>query len=478
MKSDIVIVSLGSGDPDLLNIKTVRILREAGSLILRTSRHPIASWLTEQGIRFSTLDHLYSESEDFDSLNQKAADCLIRLASGSEIVYAVPDAATDQTVRTLFRVKPENLAVSVIPGLSAYDLYLSSSLGRLTDTSVVLVPAVELTSGFFYDPNRTLLVTELNDQILAGQVKLFLSDMLDDEYSVVLLQPDGGAEEIPLWHLDRHAEIDHRHALLVPGSDFSGRNRFVMNDLAALMDRLRSPSGCPWDRIQTHETLRSYMIEEAWECVASIDQQDMDHLCEELGDLLFQIVFHSSIGQSYDEFTLDDVISSICLKMIRRHPHVFAARELNTPESVRDAWEKIKQEETGHRTAVSSLEDVSAGLPSLKYAAKLFRKLDGTPVVRSDASSVMQEILGLVTRMRGNPDKTDGEAFGRLLLLCAELGYIEGLDGELILRRSADRLKKRLKSAEKKIIEDGKSLEHLTFDDLGVYLNHVEDEIE
>lgn len=478
MNADIIVVSMGPGDPDLLNMKTQRILRESGSLILRTGRHPLTSWLRDNCISFSTLDFLYEESDDFDVLNHNAAEFLIRQAKAGPIVYAVPDAATDSTVRILLHEKPESVSAVVIPGVSLYDSYLSSALFLLQDSAMTIVPAEELSVSFRYDPNTSLLVTELDNPILAGQVKLFLSDMLGDEHYVFLIPNDKGPVSIPLYELDRQNGIDHRSAVLVPGSGLLERSRFAFSDLETLMEKLRSPEGCPWDRIQTHESLRPYLIEEAWECVSCIDQQDADHLCEELGDLLFQVVFHSSVGRSYGEFSIHDVVTAICSKMIHRHPHVFGDRDLKDPESVSAAWEQLKREETGSQSVVSSLDDVSAGLPSLKYTAKILKKLRETAAVRSDPEPVLSDIENLASSLRSGSVSPDTDVLSRLLLLCSELCFILGADSELILRQAADRLKYRLKKLEKDLKSDGKSLEHLTFEELGVYLNHVEDEIE
>ena len=479
MITDIVIVSLGPGDPDLLNQKTLRALRESGTLILRTGRHPLASWLKENSISFSTLDFLYEESDDFDLLNEKAADLLISQAKSGPVVYAVPDAATDRTVRALLRKKAESVSAQIIPGVSLYDAHLSSVLSFFQDNAVTAVPADELSDSFHYDPNTSLLITELDNPILAGQVKLFLSDALGDEHDVYLLLDGNKPLCLPLYELDRQEGLDHRSAVLVPGSGLLERSRFSFGDLEALMEKLRSPDGCPWDRIQTHESLRPYMIEEAWECVTCIDQDDPDHLCEELGDLLFQVVFHASVGRSFGEFSLHDVVTAICSKMIHRHPHVFGSRDLKDPDSVRAVWEQLKQEETGNRSVISSLEDVSSGLPSLKYAAKTMKKLKGTSAVRSDAEDVLADIEEITSSLRsGSVAGDSGLLLGRLLLLCSELCFILGSDSELILHQAVDRMKSRLKSVDKEAKNDGKSLEHLTFEELGVYLSHVEDEIE
>lgn len=478
MKVDIIVVSLGPGDPDLLNMKTLRMIREADTLVLRTGRHPIIPWLEDNRIHFSTLDSFYEQSDDFDVLNRAVSGHLIRLAASGPVVYAVPDAVSDRTVRTLLREKPDNLSVSVVPGLSLFDAHLTPALSFLQNAAVTSVPADELSDGFRYDPNISLLVTELDNPIQAGDVKLFLSDMVGDEHPVYLLQEGKQPVSIPLFELDRQTSIDHRAAVLIPASGLLDRNRFAFSDLDNLMEKLRSPSGCPWDRLQTHESLRPYMVEEAWECVASIDQQDPDHLCEELGDLLFQIIFHSSVGRSCGEFTINDVISAICTKMIHRHPHVFGDRNLCDPDSVKAVWEQLKQEETGNTSVLSSLNDVSIGLPSLKYATKVMKKLKDTAAVRSDPEPVLSDIADTASALRAGRAQASRDQLGRLLYLCAELCFVCGIDSELILHITVDRLKNRLKVAENAVKQDGKSLEHLTFDELGVYLNHVEGEIE
>ena len=475
-KASVTVISLGTGDPELLNGRTIRTIREAPSLVLRTGRHQIVSWLEQQHIPFTTLDHLYDQAEDFSMLNQNICDHLQVLASVSPVVYAVTDAVSDRTVR--FLLSGDKINVTVVPGTGLFDIHLSAALSTLSESPVLTAPAYDLLSGYPYDPNHSLLITELNDSILAGQVKIFLSETLDDMHTIYLIHGVSAPESSPLYKLDRQRNIDHMTAVLVPACGYTERQRFVFNDLVSLMEKLRAPDGCPWDRAQTHLSLRPYMVEEAWECVASIDQEDPDHLCEELGDLLFQVVFHSSVGKAFDEFTINDVITAITGKMIRRHPHVFSTQSLPDAECVKDAWEKIKQRETGSATISDSLDDVSSGLPSLKYAAKVFRKLKQAPAGNRPAAQILSDLRSLADSFLSGSVPADEDGLGRLLLLCAEYCSHSGIDSELVLHRSVDHLKERLKTVEKALIRDGKSLEHLTFDEVRVYLKHVEDEIE
>ncbi len=475
MKPEITVVSLGPGDPGLLNEKTVNALKNAETLVLRTERHPIVSWLCQNHISFISLDDLYTDAEDFDSLNQSITARLLQISSDHPVVYAVPDAVSDHTVRALFYRLKECCQLSIIPGVGAFDSYISSSLPFLSGSPVAIVPASDFLTSPCHDPKYTLLITELDNPILAGQVKIVLSDTLEDEHTVLMFVSDHCPFEIPLYKLDRQRNIDHRTAVLIPGSDFRSRTQFVMQDLVEIMDYLRSPDGCSWDRMQTHESLRPYLVEEAWECVASIDENDMDHLCDELGDLLFQIVFHSSIGKSYDEFSLNDVINCICRKMIRRHPHVFGN---NNAEGVIPSWEQLKQQETGHISVIESLDDVSAGLPSLKYAAKVLKKLSQTAIGSRTYSRIVSDIQKTADKILHSDEDKSKRLLGILLMLCAELCCTLKTDSEMSLHEAVDRLKDRMKEAYSDRNNNGKSFKHLTFDELGVYLQYVEGEIE
>ncbi|MBP5729352.1 MAG: MazG family protein [Clostridia bacterium] len=478
MKGEIKIVSIGQGNPDLLNVMTINTLREAERLILRTGNHPLTGWLDVNKIVYQTLDHLYGDAEDFDQLTHQIADEIIRNTGSCGVVYAVPDAYTDYSVKTLFRQVPEHIHITVVPGISSYDLHLSSALDHLPDASLQIVPAYDLISSFIYDPRSSLLITEIDNAILAGQIKIVLSDILEDEHNIFLIQESGRPVSLPLYMLDRQRLYNHFTAILIPGTDYLHREKYVLQDLTDIVSRLRAPNGCPWDRQQTHESLRPYLIEEAWECAAAIDENDPDHLGEELGDLLFQIVFHSSIGKDFDEFTIHDVITAVCRKMIRRHPHVFSA-DLPDLDNNAALWDKIKQSETGHHTLSENLDDISAFFPSLKYASKIIKKMFRSIKEDYSGSDIISEIRSLLQQRDCRDDtETPARLYGLLLLLCCALCCHSEVDSEWILHQTSDRLKECLKQAEKNIIMDGKSLESLTFSELCVYLKHVEGEIE
>ena len=471
------IVSIGPGDPELLNIKTINALRSADTLVLRTGRHGLSAWLKSEQIPFFSMDDLYESSKDFESLSDAIALRLWNIAAHAEgnVVYAVSDSMTDRTVDALFACRPETGTIDIIPGFSFADFYLPSCRSFFSTSDIRICPAASfMESG--YDPTHPLLLTELNDEITAGQIKNYLSVYIQDEETVFFLNGNADPFPIPLFELDRQPFYNHLSAVAAGIYPYDRRSRRTMEDLMSIMDRLRSSDGCPWDRAQTHESLKPYVVEEAWEVVDAIHQNRPDHLAEELGDLLFQVVFHASIGKSFDEFTIDDVIGTICSKMIRRHPHVFRKNEVtagngNAESFSSESWDKIKQEETGSKTPYEALDDISMGLPSLRYAEKAFRKLDRIPELSSPSAKEIVEHLQRISN--GISDTLSIEESEKklcsLLFCCVQLSHLFNIDCEVLLHQTISRVIQDCHALEKKgkIISD--THKPLTFNDLGVY---------
>lgn len=463
----ITVVSIGPGDPSFLNVITVRTLRDASPLVLRTGRHPLSVWLETEGMAFRTLDHLYETSDDFDALSRAAAEELWSLSGTSPyLVYAVSDVLTDRTVDALFSSRPEGGEVQLVPGFSFADYYLPACRPFFSTADIRICPAASF-DGTGLQPSRPLLITELNDEITAGEVKQALAAWIRDEETVLFLPGDGKAPPVPLYELDRQPFYDHLSAVACGPFSYEQRSRKTLEDLMEIMDRLRAPGGCPWDRKQTHQSLEPYVVEEAWEVVGAAEENDPLHLAEELGDLLFQVVFHTSIGKSFDEFTMDDVLSAICQKMIRRHPHVFAPASVSgatdaavelpeagtriTAEQVTDNWDKIKQAETGSKTPLEALKDVSPALPALRYAEKVLRKMKHVPALPDPApAEITESIRSLAEDLDpALPVSELEKRFAALLFACSRLSAALGLDSEILLHEFTARLIRDCQTLEK-----------------------------
>jgi len=483
-KSSITVVPLGPGSPDLMTLQAAELLQSGQRLFLRTAKHPVSEWLDQKGIQWTSLDDQYDRAEDFDALNDSITAILLSAAAHEPILYAVPDPLTDQTVLTLRKKAGDNaIPFRTLPGVSMADTCMAAGLRGSEEGSFMRINAIDF-SGSAYDPNVSLLITEIDSRILAGEIKLSLNEYLDDETMVVFFPPSDAPFRkmllIPLTELDRQKKYDQTVSVYLQGSDYRKRDRFVFQDLQRIMKRLRAQDGCPWDRAQTHLSLRPYMVEEAWEAVDAIDMEDMDHLSDELGDVLLQVVFHASIAESYDEFTMTDVISNICKKMLKRHPRLFGTEPaLQDPSDLArmtETWEALKRAETGSRTVGESLNDVSSSLPSLKYAIKINKKLAQLRKAVQSSAEVAQHIRTLSSSLlSGDNSSLDQKSMGKLLIYCMELCRLADVDGEVLLHEEVNRLKEKYQKAEKIILKDKKAPESLTFQQLGVYLNKVEE---
>jgi len=206
-------------------------------------------------------------------------------------------------------------------------------------------------------------------------------------------------------------------------------------DLVAVMDRLRSPGGCPWDREQTHRSLAPYLLEEAYETLEAIDTGDRDHLREELGDLLLQVVFHARVAAEHpdDPWTIDDVAAGITDKLVRRHPHVFADAVAETPAHVEAAWEQLKAAE---KSRTSALDGIPPALPALALAAKTLSRAH-----RAGIAPPLPEPAQ-------PPGAGDEEAVGDALLALVAHAHDQGVDAEQALRSAVRRYADRVRHAE------------------------------
>jgi len=239
--------------------------------------------------------------------------------------------------------------------------------------------------------------------------------------------------------------------------------------LRAIVAVLRSPEGCPWDREQTHASLRAGLIEEAYEVVEAINRNDDANLCEELGDFLLQTVFHSQIAEETSRFTFDDIARAISEKLIRRHPHVFGDDNCADSAEVLRKWDDIKRAEKGARVE-SALDGVSGGLPALLHAEKIQKKAarvgfdwpDAAPVIEK----VREELAEIEAAITAQHPEHIEEEIGDLLFSVVNLARKLKLDSETALRRSTDKFSSRFRMIEKAARERGLVMEEMSLPEL------------
>ena len=214
------------------------------------------------------------------------------------------------------------------------------------------------------------------------------------------------------------------------------KNEYTIDDLVEIMEILRSPNGCPWDREQTHKTIRRNLIEETYEVVEAIDKDDKTLMCEELGDLLLQVVFHARMAEENGDFTFSDVADGVCKKLILRHPHIFSDVKADTTEQVLTNWDNIKKEEKHQKSNREVLDSVSHSLPSLIRADKLAGKCHklGYDIATDDIAALANEFLSQ------NNAAVSEKTLGKLLLGLSAAARERGIDAEKALADACDDL--------------------------------------
>ncbi|MBQ7655383.1 MAG: nucleoside triphosphate pyrophosphohydrolase [Clostridia bacterium] len=467
-KSKITVVSLGPGPREYLTLGAIDVLKQAEQVILRTSmRCDAADYLREIGVEFETLDFLHEECEDFDELIERAVTYLLEKAGERPLCYAVFDAAADETVAALREKAPDAVVVPGVP-LSAPFLAAAPAQSKI---EIQTASSLEITS-----TQNPLLILECDSKMLMGECKLQLLDWYDSDQPALFFPPSDSAvrtyKQVPLSDIDRQPKYDHTCAVLLPPVKLTERKRFDFYDLVRVMDILRGEDGCPWDKEQTHESLKKYLVEEAYETAAAVSEEDWDHVADELGDVLLQVVFQANIGRQYGTFQLSDITTDICHKMLIRHPHIFGAGHCDNADEVLDNWEKIKKEERGYKTQAEVLKGVSVGLPPMMRAAKVQKKArnvgfdwndprDALAKVREEADEVLEEL--------DHPGENLEMELGDLLFACVHLANLAGVDAENALQKATEKFISRFSSMENAILCDGKRFQDLTLSEMVVY---------
>jgi tetrapyrrole methylase family protein / MazG family protein len=436
----ITVVGLGPAGASYLSNVVVDLMAAAERVLVRTLRHPAAAGL----VGVESLDHHYEEAETFEEVYRAMVEELVTVAGHHAplpIVYAVPGSPliAERTVE-LLRADPR-VEVSIVPGLSFLDLAWERLGVDPLSEGVRLVDAERFavqTDG----RAGPSLVAQCWSRSLLSEIKLSAGEHEDRvPPQVVLLHHLGLDDEqiVPVgwWEMDRTIAPDHLTSLFIPRQG-SARGMDEMARLEELVRTLRAQ--CPWDRAQTHSTLRPHLLEESYEVLDALgeleDPKDADgsafaHLEEELGDLLFQIVFHARLAEEEGRFTLADVARGVHDKLVHRHPHVFGDVDAATAEEVVSNWEEIKQREKGRSSVTDGIPNA---LPALLLSTKLQRKALAVklqvPAPGDGPAGLAQQIAALADDL---PVVAEADAsLTAATAATAATADIEGLVGDLL----------------------------------------------
>ncbi len=456
----VVVVGLGPAGPELTTLEAREILTDMGVVLLRTSRHPSAAPLLDEGAR--SLDAHYERAASFEEAYDGMVEEVVEAATEhGRVAYCVPGSpfVLERSVAKL--IADERVAVRVVPGMSFLDLAWSRLLIDPVAERVRLVDAERFAVDAAGDAGP-MLVTQLWSRSICSDVKLAVET--PPSRPIVLLHHLGLADEVVRemsWDdLDRIPEVDHLTAVYL--RELAEPVGAELVRLAEVVRTLRSR--CPWDREQTHDSLVRHLVEETYEVVEAIedlgtgaDANAAAHLEEELGDLLCQVMFHATLASEEGLFNLADVAREVHDKLVRRHPHVFgpaggdAPEAPTTAEEVLGRWEQSKLEEKGR---ASLMDGIPAALPALGLAAKLEAKARsvglGWEATGEGADALRHALDALLAG--------DAGAAGGLLLGVARLSAARGSDPEEALRRASRALRERFERMERDVAAAGGTL--------------------
>lgn len=458
------ITVIGTGwTRDHLTLGAVEALKSGLKIILHTDHSGCAEWLKENGIAFESLDTLYEECEDFDEHIEAAVDMVLNAAEAQDVIYGVLD-VRDRSVSALLQEAADRMRI--IAGPSAEDALLAYSNG-----AALMLEASDW-ENFRLFAGENCIIRELDNRELASEVKLKLMETYPEECLVWVMNGGRPPVSIPLFDLDRMDRFDHRTCLLVPAvNDFMQLERYGFDHINQIIQKLCGPGGCPWDRAQTHESLRTCMLEEAYEVMEAIDEDDPDHLYDELGDMLLQIVLHAEIARRHGEFDISDVTTAISEKMIHRHTHIFGTDRASDTDQVLNLWHKNKKAERGQKTQTEVLRSVTKTLPALLRGLKVLKRSGDVGMCEHDLVHAMENAVKAVGEIAGSEKKE--ETLGNALLMMCDAARLLKVDPEIALNKAVDRFIDKFEETEHKISAKGVDFESASKNMVQEYWNLV-----
>lgn len=464
----LTVLGLGPADARLLTREAWAALEAAPLVLLRTARHPAVAGLPK-ALRRRSFDREYARGENFEAVYQRIVEAVLAQARRGDVLYAVPGhplVGEATTPALLARARSEGIPTRVIGGMS----FVEPCLEQLAAAGVYVDPldglqvcdALDLAAQHHpaLNPDKPALVAQIYARGVASEVKLTLMNQLAPEHAVwVVNGPDPAhprrrrpAVSVALGVLDHQEAFDHLTSLFVPALPrLEGWGAASVEGLHDTLARLRAPDGCPWDQKQTPESMREAILEEACEVIDAIDAGDTGALVEELGDLLFNVLFQAQIATEAAQFRMGDVVAAVDAKLKRRHPHIFGDVTVSGVGEVLTNWEAIKRQEHAARgkARTSALDGIPAALPALAQSQKLQHRAERAGFkweTREQRLRKVREELREVIAARSKAHLA--EELGDLLFTLVNYAEGHGIDAELALRAANRKFGRRFRGVE------------------------------
>lgn len=470
----IYVIGLGNEGEELSPDK-LEVIRSCGEVLVKTALAKSYRSVEAAQIKHTILDEIYQKSRNFDTLNSNLAEAVKKAASRhKDVAYLVDGSGYEDASVAILCKKVKD--VEILPAASKARIlkfFPSTSYSVFSAQDFIGMSCPE------FSKRLPLVIYEIDGAMLAADVKLKLFEHFSENTPVLYCDGEG-ARQIPLFELDRQKGYDYLSSALIFPQDFLRQERFSFADLLHIMERLRGEGGCPWDREQTHRSIKMNAVEEAYELVEAIDNGDAQGMMEEAGDLLLQTVFHSQISKEEGQFDIHDVISELCKKLIFRHSHVFGSHKAAGAEQALATWEKNKSVEKGQDTYSKALNGVARSFPAIMRAAKVQKRAAKCGFEFEKIEDIFGKLEEEIAELKeaiasGDASQIEKET-GDLLFSAVNLARWLKVDGELALNASTDKFIKRFEHMESRVLESGRKLSEVSLEEMEKYYQEGKDE--
>lgn len=420
----ITVIGIGTQKGELTQI-AAQLLAKHKCVYLRTKMSAAGKAVVKEYPHAVPLDDVYDSTQNFDEWVHTVCDTLIKADKDHDgAVYATDGDGCDAVAAELNKRTQVQMVYGVAPHSSQ----------PIADSKIKLTATDAVQKRPYLDTTLPLHVTEIDDGYLAGDLKLWLMEHYGDEQEITL-HIHGKTATVPLCDLDRQKGYGYDCELFIAAQEGFTKQRYTFGDLLRVMARLTAADGCPWDKAQTHESIRTNMIEEAYEAVDAIDAGDLDAMTEEFGDVLLQAIFHCNMAERTGEFSTADVLTGLCRKLVGRHTHIFGENKAQNADEALGFWEAAKSEEKSYVSTADKINRLPEGFPSLLAAQKVYKKLKkagiDAPLDKSDMAA------------------NDEDGYARLLFLLCARAANDDVDLEVALHKFVATLKREYTQAEK-----------------------------
>lgn len=458
----ITLIGLGIKEGDL-TLSAERALKKADKILARTSASD--SFKSLKNYSAETLDNVFEKSRNFDTLNKNLAKEVQTAGRTADVCYCVDGAVSEDEACRIILKKDKNAVV--YEGVSRVSHI--KNLARLTCATVTALSAYEVRS---LKSCRAAVVYDIDDEYAASEAKIVLSDLFGEETVCSFVRGDE-VKKIKIYELDRQKTYDMTCAVAVEEGEFLKKERYDFADLVHMVEVLRAPGGCPWDRAQTNQSIKGNVIEEAYELADAIERDDDDGILEETGDILLQAAFHALLKEEQGAFNATDATTANVKKLIFRHSHIFGGDKAASESEALGVWDKNKLKEKHMTTFGESVMAVPKNFPACMRAQKVGKRAAKSgmdflsPVSASE--KLWEEVKEMVGAMQSGDKQATFDEAGDVLFAAVNTCRLAGVDCEEALRAATDKFAKRFVKCEKLIIADGKEMSDMDELELDYY---------